>query len=221
MTFNSSAQSLIKHGHARPMDAAEGLDLLALAHERQLVQFGSNVRERVNFICNCCGCCCEAMIAARRFGHLHPVHTTSYIPEVRGSGCTGCSRCVSACPVEAMGLVSANDPQSPERKKAQHQASLCLGCGVCVRACPKGAITLTQREERVIPPLNTTHLAVVMAIERGKLQELIFDNQVLTSHRVMAAILGAILKLPPARQAMASQQVKSRYVEALIRRFRP
>ena len=57
-----------------------------------------------------------------------------------------------------------------------------------------------------------------MAIERGKLQNLIFDNQALMSHRFMAAILGAILKLPPVKQLMASEQVKSRYFEALLRR---
>ena len=55
-----------------------------------------------------------------------------------------------------------------------------------------------------------------MAIERGKLQHLIFDNQVLFSHRAMAAVLGVILKLPPARQVLASRQFKFRYLECLI-----
>ena len=45
-----------------------------------------------------------------------------------------------------------------------------------------------------------------MAIERGMLPNLIFDNQALASHRVMAAILGGILRLPPVNQAMASEQ---------------
>ena len=58
-----------------------------------------------------------------------------------------------------------------------------------------------------------------MAIERGKLQNLIFDNQALSNHRAMAAILGVILKLPTFKQALASRQVKSRYLEALIRRM--
>jgi len=62
MTFNTAAASLIKHGYARPVDAAEGLDLLQQARERHLVQFGENVQRGVSFICNCCGCCCEAMI---------------------------------------------------------------------------------------------------------------------------------------------------------------
>ena len=80
MTFNNSAASLTRHGHAREVDKVECLDLLAEARQHGLVQFGENVQNRVNFICNCCGCCCEAMIAARRFGHLHPVHTTNYLP---------------------------------------------------------------------------------------------------------------------------------------------
>ena len=58
-----------------------------------------------------------------------------------------------------------------------------------------------------------------MAIERGTLADLIFDNRALFSHRAMAAILGVILRLPPIKQAMASRQVKSRYLERLIARM--
>ena len=65
MTFNGTAQSLTKHSYARLVDVSEGMDILQQAYEQNLVQFGENARERVNFICNCCGCCCEAMIAAR------------------------------------------------------------------------------------------------------------------------------------------------------------
>ena len=218
MTFNGSAESLTRHGFARPVDVAEGLDLLQQAYEHNLVQFGENVRQGVNFICNCCGCCCEAMIAARRFGLLHPVHTTNFLPQIELADCTGCGKCVSVCPVEAMTLVSANDPHHPNRKQAKVDEELCLGCGVCARACTQHGITLRSRPQRVITPLNSTHRVVVMAVERGKLQNLIFDNQVLWSHRALAAVLGVILKLPPLKQAMASQQMKSHYLEALISR---
>jgi hypothetical protein len=34
----------------------------------------------------------------------------------------------------------------------------------------------------------------------------------------MAAILGVILRLPPLKQALASRQLQSRYLEALIDR---
>ena len=218
MTFNTTAASLTKHGHARLIDSEECLDLLQQAYDHNLVQFGENVREEVNFICNCCGCCCEAMIAARRFAILNPVHTTNFLPLVNIELCNGCGKCVTVCPVEAMMLVSANDPHHPARKKASLNEERCLGCGVCVRTCTSKSIVLKSRAKRVLTPLNGTHKAVVMAIERGNLQHLIFDNRVLFSHRAMAAVLGVLLKLPPVKQAMASQQIKSRYFEQLIRR---
>ena len=223
MTFNSTAGSLIKHGIARRVDKAECHDLLAQARDRNLVQFGENVRERVAFICNCCGCCCEAMQAAKRFAVLHPISTTNFLPAIADDKCSGCMKCADVCPVEAMGMVSAGDPRHHKRKKAKVNEELCLGCGVCARVCDKQAIGMKRRGQRVITPVTTAHRAVVMAIERGGLQNLIFDNEALASHRAMAAILGVILKLPPLKQVLASQQMKSRYLDNLLssRRSKP
>lgn len=218
MTFNECADSLTRHAIARKVDASEGIDLLQRARDFNLVQFGENVQEKVNFICNCCGCCCEALIAARKFGFLNPVHTTNFLPAIIEENCNGCGKCVSLCPVEAMTLVSSNDPNKPLKKKAKTDQDICLGCGVCLKGCEKQALELRLRKERVITPVNSVHKVVLMAIERGKLQNLIFDNQVLYSHRAMAAVLGAILKLPPLKQIVASKQFKSRYLVELIRR---
>jgi ferredoxin len=220
MTFNTTAESLIRHGHARALDVSEGIGLLSEAYEKNLVQFGENVRERVNFICNCCGCCCEAMIAARRFAVLQPIHTTNFLPVIDEKTCNGCGKCVTICPVAAMVLVSANDPYEARKKIARLDETRCLGCGLCVRSCSRtGSLRLESRPRRVLTPLNSAHRVVIMALERGKLQELIFDNRMLWHHRALAAVFGIILRLPPLKRALAAEQVKSRYLEALITRF--
>lgn len=157
-------------------------------------------------------------MAARRFAVLNPIQTTNWLPAVDGAACTGCGACAAACPVEAVGMVSANDARRPKGKKARVDDRVCLGCGVCVRVCPTRGILLEARAERVITPVNSLHRIVSMAIERGNFQDLLFDNRALFSHRAMAAVLGAILKLSPIKQVLASHQIKSRYLETLAQR---
>lgn len=216
MTFGNTAHSLSKYGYSRLVEKSEGLELLAKAREHKLVQFGENAQEGVAFICNCCGCCCEALNAARRFAFLQPVETTNFLPTLDETACVGCAKCVQACPVEALGLVSANDPHKPKKMKVVLDEMRCLGCGVCVTTCQQNALELKERDKRVITPINSAHKTVMMAIERGKLQHLIFDNHALWNHRAMAAILGVLLALPPIKQIMASEQIKSRYFAKLL-----
>lgn len=216
MTFGTTAHSLSKHGYSRLIDKSEGVDLLQIAREHNLVQFGENAQNDVSFICNCCGCCCEALTTARRFAFLNPVETTNFLPVVDELTCNGCTKCVQACSVEAITLVSANDPQKPKKLKALVDEDRCLGCGVCVTTCKSDALSLKSLGKRVITPVNSAHKTVMMAIERGTLQNLIFDNHALLNHRAMAAILGVILKLPPIKQIMASEQIKSRYFGKIL-----
>lgn len=211
MTFNGTANSLIKNNYARRIDASECKELLHQAYEHNLVQCGENVRQGVNFICNCCGCCCEALLAAKKFGNLHPVATTSFIPNINDKTCVKCEKCIKACPIGAISKVKNND-----KTIIRVDEDRCLGCGVCVRNCSKRSITLLKRKEKIITPANSVHRVVLMAIEKGQLQELIFDNKALSSHRAMAAILSAILKLPPAKKMLASQQMKSIYLDKLL-----
>jgi NAD-dependent dihydropyrimidine dehydrogenase PreA subunit len=219
MTFNSVADSLIRHNIAKQKSVSECMNLLDTAYEYNLVQFGENVREKVGFICNCCGCCCEALLAAKRFGFLNPVHTTNYLPLIDEEKCNGCGKCVEVCPVAAMSLISANEPKKKKLKKATLNDEICIGCGLCVRACNNNGLRMIERSQQVITPVNSVHRVVLAAIEKGKLQNLIFDNHVLWNHRAMAAILGVILKLPPIKQTIASKQFKSRYLERLITNY--
>lgn len=215
LTLNITAASLVRHGHARAIDAVQALDALQQAWDHNLVQFGENVRRQVNFICNCCKCCCEGLQAAQRFAMHSPVLTTNFAATVNSEECRNCGQCAAVCPVEAIGSSG-----SGKNGHTQVAEELCLGCGVCVKACPGDAIRLVPRAQRVVTPVNTAHRVLLMAIERGTLQHIIFDNQVLYSHRALAALLGALFKLPPVKRILAGRQLKSRYLEGLIDRFR-
>ena len=211
MTFNNTANSLINNNFARRVDASECKELLHQAYENNLVQCGENVRSGVTFICNCCGCCCEALVAAKRFGNMNPVQTTSFIPQINYDSCINCGKCVKICPIDAISKSIENN-----KEVVKIDEDRCLGCGVCVRNCHRKSITLRKRKEKIITPANSVHRAVLMAIEKGQLQNLIFDNEALASHRAMGAILSSILNLEPAKRALANEQLKSTYLDRLL-----
>ena len=213
MSFGNVADSLIRHQHARRVDASECLELLHRAYDYNLVQCGENVRNHVSFICNCCGCRCEALVAARKFGSLHPVETTGFLPALNAEACIGCGKCEKVCQVDVIEMQEAAGQKVPVIDE-----DLCLGCGLCVRSCPTKSLSLKKTGKKIITPVNSVHRVVLMAIEKGLLQELIFDNKALYSHRAMAAILSAILKLPNSKKNQARQQMKSVYLDKLIER---
>ena len=211
MTFGKTADSLIRSNFARRIDAKECLELLEVAYNHNLVQIGENVQNEVAFICNCCGCCCEALLAAQRFGTSQTIATTNFLPKVHMEACKKCGKCISVCPVSALG-----DKDMVKGKIPVLQESMCLGCGVCIRNCHFNALSLEPVDQRSITPVNTGHRVVLMALDKGTLADLIFDNQSLASHRILGAVFKAILSLPPAKQILASNQLRSKYLANLL-----
>lgn len=116
LTFDNVARSLAEHGdYARLISKEEAKEVLELSYESNLVQIGENVREHPAFICNCCGCCCEALQAARKFSPMQPVATTNYIPKVTQDTCVGCGKCAKVCPILAIRMEEQENPDGSKK----------------------------------------------------------------------------------------------------------
>jgi len=218
LTLGTVAEMLIRRGIARAIGKEEALDILVRARELGLVHLGDNVQKGAVYICNCCSCCCGMLEGYRRLRETSTLQTSNYILAVDRGACTNCGKCAKACPVAALSM----DGKGKDGRLI-FEEDVCLGCAVCVRSCKFGALSMRDRPSRTIPPEHTLERVVRMAVERGKLQTLIFDEPDKVTHKVLRGVLGAILALPPAKQALANQQIKSRFVKSFLRmaKYRP
>ncbi len=205
LSLNGVAKSLLRHGIAKEISKKEALEILDDCMKRGLVQIGDNVQENVGWICNCCSCCCEALLAYKRLGYVR-LSTNFYADP--GEDCTGCNICVKRCPVDAIKMKKDRDG----RLKAEVDMKRCIGCGVCSRFCPVKTMTMEKRDERAFVPKDSFERFVLSAIDRGKLQNLIFDDYHLWTNELFRRFLGIMLKLPPAKQLLANRQLRSRFI---------
>ncbi len=219
LSLNGGAEFVIRRGFGREIGKAEAMDLLVRARESGLVQIADNVKSRPTFVCNCCGCCCEQLQAVTRWG-LHAVNPSGFVPRHDDAACAGCSRCARACPVGAIAMAPRRN--AGERKNAlapRIDEERCIGCGVCATACHKDGLEMVRGGHPRPVPSNTVERAVRMALERNRLAELLFDDGAGLGEKFLHRAVDAIVRLPPAEALLATEQVRSRFVAAALRRF--
>ena len=74
---------------------------------------------------------------------------------------------------------------------------------------------MEPRKERVVVPETAWHRAVLMAIERGKFPNLLFDDFERLDHALLRVITRIVVALPPVKKALLAAQVRSRFLQAL------
>ncbi len=207
--LGESARTMIRNGLASAITRERALEILAEARRRGLVQMTDNIRNQPGFICNCCKCCCEMLAGLRTLRHSRSVVTSGFVALIEPEKCTRCGRCAKVCPVQAIS-------PTPSRSFSVDPA-LCIGCGVCTSACGKQAMKMRRTERRPYLPETLAEKIVVQALERGKLQNLVFDDPDKLTHRALGWTLHALWKLSPTQKLLASEQLKSGFVRLLLK----
>lgn len=149
LQFGSFAKFVKERGFAREISRGEAHKILKRSADAGLVHTSSNTRDRIDFICNCCTCCCGILRGVSQY--KAPVRSVSsnYEIAIDPDECTACEECVERCQMDAISL---------EADVAELDLKRCIGCGVCVHHCPSEALTLVARSDFVEPPRSFREL---------------------------------------------------------------
>lgn len=214
-SFGSNADVLIRHGFGQEVSRSEMLENIARSRELKLVLTADNVQKNVGFMCHCCGCCCNLLLGISQHGFPNTLVTSTYLSQVDDTKCAGCGQCAKACPIQAIEMVPIVAHTIKQTKHPKIDEAICLGCGVCALACRQDAVRLAKRGQRVLHPETTFERIVLASLERGTLQNQLFDDPQSISQQFLRGFVGAFLRLSPVKRALVSDQLRSGFLTAL------
>lgn len=136
--LDNKAEDLIEKGLAKRASLKEALEALERSHAAGLVHIAYTFegKQKPEYVCSCCSCCCHSMSALVRFGMPEAVVASKYIALNNPETCINCGTCVERCRFKARHL--ENDKMTFDKAK-------CFGCGLCVSTCPTKSISLVKR----------------------------------------------------------------------------
>ena len=138
----------------------QALAFLDEAERIGLVHTVSNVATGINYVCNCCGCCCGILRGITQFGIENSVAYANYYAVISPDACSGCGLCQERCQVHAIEVRDG---------VAVVDRARCIGCGLCVTSCGSdaAALRLKPEDEIVHPPADMGEWSQMRKKSRG------------------------------------------------------
>lgn len=211
-SFDYNAEILIRHGMAKEVSKSEMIENIYRSKELKLVLSSDNVQKNVGFICQCCSCCCNLLLGLSQHGFPNVVVTSTFIARADEKTCRSCGKCSQACPIHAIRMKGSSNAGQEQPVFPEIDESICIGCGVCSLACPNESIRLVKREQRVLHPETIFERLILSSIERGTLQNQLFSDPGKVSHKFLRGFFGGFLRIPPVKQALMSDLLRSRFL---------
>ncbi len=164
LIFDATGDFLIQRGLAKPITRAEAERVLRRAEEAGLVHTTNNSQDRLNFICNCCPCCCTVLRGLVQLKLPNAFAKSRWQAEVDQEECIGCGVCEDErCPVGAIKVEGVTANVNPQR---------CIGCGLCVTTCPSDAVRMLLRDPLPAePPASVAEMGIKAVAEKGRLDD--------------------------------------------------
>jgi ferredoxin len=213
--FGYAAEFMIRHNLAREVSRSEMRDNFARSKDLGLVMAADNVRNNMKFVCHCCRCCCNILLAISEYGYPNILVTSTFLAGIAADACSGCGKCVKACPVKAISLGPVENLEQKSKKISRIDTSICLGCGVCALQCPTRACRLVKRGQRVIHPDSTFERVILQCLEKGTLQNQLFADPHRLDQKFLRSLVGGFLRLPPVKRALMSDLLRSRFLHTM------
>nr|MBW1862866.1 4Fe-4S binding protein [Deltaproteobacteria bacterium] len=162
MQFDTTCTFMVERGFGRYITKEEMKEKLVEFDKLGLFRQVNNTTNRLEFICNCCPCCCLVLRKMMEFKNPYAFIRSPFIPVLDETKCDGCAICADErCPTKAIEMVDNKPILEIER---------CIGCGLCASGCPTDAWRMEKLIEVPEALANTTEWGMKVLQERGKLE---------------------------------------------------
>jgi len=78
---------------------------------------------------------------------------------------------------------------------------------------------MERRAAMQFTPKDSFERIVITAINNGKLQNLIFDNRDIWTHKMLRRLIQIILSLKPAKRILATNQLQSKFIHNMAKAY--